>query len=67
MRRQHILSRLLIAVLAGLACLGAARAQQSNLQTQGGETTIAKQVSPDKSLPLLLQANDLVYDNRKIA
>src|SRR5258706_3999615 len=60
-----MLSRLLIAILAGLGCLtGVARAQQSSVQTHGGETTIAKQVSPDKASPLLLQANDLVYDNR---
>jgi LPS-assembly protein len=33
-------------------------------QKAGGETTIAKQVNPDKNLPLLLQADDLVYDNK---
>jgi LPS-assembly protein len=48
-----------------LGCLGGlARAQQPSLQTRGGETTVAKQVSPDKASPLLLQADDLVYDNR---
>ncbi len=31
---------------------------------RGGETTVAKQISGDKSAPLLLQADDLVYDNR---
>ncbi len=57
--------RVLAAVLACLGCLGGiARAQQPNLQTRGNETTVAKQVSPDKSSPLLLQADDLVYDNR---
>ncbi len=56
--------RALAVVLACLGCLGVARAQQPNLQTRGGETSVAKQVSPDKSSPLLLQADDLVYDNR---
>src|SRR5258706_1325452 len=60
-----MLSRLLLAILAGLGCLtGVARAQESSVQTHGGETTIAKQVSPDQASQLLLQANDLVYDNR---
>jgi LPS-assembly protein len=57
--------RLLAAVLACLGCLGGfASAQQPSLQTRGGETTVAKHVSPDKASPLLMQANDLVYDNR---
>lgn len=55
----------LAAVLACTVCLGSlARAQQASVQTHGGETTVAKQVSPDKASPMLLQADDLVYDNR---
>ena len=57
--------------MAGLACLaccaGSARAQQSTVMTQqshAADQVVAKQVSPDKAAPLLLQANDLVYDNR---
>jgi LPS-assembly protein len=38
--------------------------QQPALQARGGETTVAKQVSPDKASPMLLQADDLIYDNR---
>jgi LPS-assembly protein len=57
--------RVLAAVLTWLGCSGGfALAQQPILQTRGGETTIAKQVSTDKSSPLLMQADDLVYDNR---
>ncbi len=57
--------RLLSAILVWLGCFGGlALAQQPTLQAHGGETTIAKQVSPDKSSPLLLQADDLVYDNK---
>jgi len=58
-------SRLLTAILACLLCAGSlARAQTPTNQTRGGETTVAKQVSPDKASPLLLQADDLVYDHR---
>ncbi len=56
--------RLFAAVLAWLGCMGVAYAQQPGLQTRGGETTVAKQVSGGKGTPLLLQADDLVYDNR---
>ncbi len=62
--------RIVAAVLACLGCLtGIARAQTPSVQTRGGqsvggETLVAKQVSPDKASPLLLQADDLVYDNR---
>ena len=50
-----------------MACLaGTAGAQQQagGQQAALGETTIAKQVSPNKSAPLVLQADDLIYDNR---
>jgi LPS-assembly protein len=58
-------SKLLAAMLACLMCLGSvARAQTPSNQTRGGETTVAKKVSPDKASPLLLQADDLVYDHR---
>ncbi len=60
--------RVLAAVLACLACcLGSARAQQSTvttLQSHAADQVVAKQISPDKAAPLLLQADDLVYDNR---
>ena len=60
--------RVLVAVLACLACcLGSARAQQSTvtaLQSHAADQVVAKQISPDKAAPLLLQADDLVYDNR---
>jgi LPS-assembly protein len=58
--------RLLAAVLTWVGCTGEfALAQQPSMQqTHGGETTIAKQVAPDKASPLLMQADDLVYDNR---
>ena len=58
----------LVAVLACLACCGGSvRAQQSTvtaLQSHAADQVVAKQVSPDKASPLLLQADDLVYDNR---
>ncbi len=58
----------LLAVLACLACCGGSvRAQQSTitaLQSHAADQVVAKQVSPDKASPLLLQADDLVYDNR---
>ncbi len=60
--------RVLVAVLACLACcLGSARAQQSTvttLQSHAADQVVAKQIAPDKAAPLLLQADDLVYDNR---
>ncbi len=60
--------RVLAAVLACLACCGGmARAQQSTvttLQSHAADQVVAKQVSPDKASPLLLQADDLIYDNR---
>ena len=58
----------LLTVLACLACCGGiARAQQSTvttMQSQAADQVVAKQISPDKAAPLLLQADDLVYDNR---
>jgi LPS-assembly protein len=60
-------SGLAVAVLACLGCLtGLARvhAQQIGAPVPPGETTIAKQLAPDKTKPILLQADDLVYDNR---
>ena len=58
----------LAAILACLACCGGSvRAQQSTvtaLQSHAADQVVAKQVSPDKASPLLLQADDLVYDNR---
>jgi LPS-assembly protein len=62
-----MLSRVRIALLAGLPWLiGAVQAQQPTPGQQApiGETAIAKQVSPNKAAPLLLQADDLIYDNR---
>jgi LPS-assembly protein len=62
-----MLSRVVIALMAGLPCLaGTAFAQQqvAGQQLPAGQTTIAKQVSPNKVAPLLLQADDLIYDNR---
>lgn len=50
----------LIAAVLGFQ-YGSAAAQQL---PGGGETTIAKQVSPDKNAPLLMQADDLIYDNQ---
>jgi LPS-assembly protein len=59
-----MLSRLAVAVLACLGFAGIARAQQIGAPVPPGETTVAKQLSPDKTKPILLQADDLVYDNR---
>ena len=62
-----MLSKVRIALLAGLPWLaGLAHAQQQLPGQAGpaGETAIAKQVSPNKASPLLLQADDLIYDNR---
>ncbi len=72
-----MLSRSLVAVLACLFGLaGVARAQQTAPSQSGGPgqasglTTAAKQVSGDKTKPLLLQSDELIYDkvnNRVIA
>jgi LPS-assembly protein len=62
-----MLSRVWIALLGVLACLaGVAQAQQQvpGQQAPAGETSVAKQVSPNKGAPLLMQADDLIYDNR---
>ena len=62
-----MLSRVLIALLASVPCLaGTALAQQQAgvQQAAGGETAVAKQVAPSKAAPMLLQADDLIYDNR---
>src|SRR5579883_2409374 len=64
-----MLSRVLVATLAVLAALGHAQAQQSPVQRStaaagNGETTVAKQVPASKSTPMLLQADNLLYDNR---
>ena len=67
MRTAAKLGRITITLLAGVWCLsGTAHAeQQTHLQqVPGGETTVAKQVSPSKASPMLLQADDLIYDNR---
>jgi LPS-assembly protein len=64
---RRMLSRVVIALMAGLPCsAGAAFAQQqvAGQQLPAGQTTIAKQVAPNKAAPLLLQADDLIYDNR---
>jgi hypothetical protein len=57
-----------IVLLTGVWCLsGIARAQQQTPVQRvpgGGETTVAEQVFPGKASPMLLQADDLVYDNR---
>jgi len=61
-----MLSRVVIALLACVPCLGGAALAQQQApaqQLRGGETAVAKAVSPNKS-PLLLQADDLIYDNR---
>jgi LPS-assembly protein len=61
------LGRVRIVLLAGVWCLsGVAHAQQQVRvqQALGNETTVAKQVSPGKASPMLLQADDLIYDNR---
>lgn len=62
-----MVSRVVIPLLACVLCLaGPAFAQQQAPARQAapGETTIAKQVSPNKAAPMLLQADDLIYDNR---
>ncbi len=61
-----MLSKGVIALLACLPCLaGTAFAQQQPAQqVPGGESSVAKQVAPSKAAPLLLQADDLIYDNR---
>ena len=64
---RRMLSRVVITLMAGLPCLyGTAFAQQqaAGQQSPAAETTVAKQVSPNKAAPLLLQADDLIYDNR---
>ncbi len=63
-----MLSRGVIALMVCLPCLaGTAFAQQQQPAQQvpgGGESSVAKQVAPSKAAPLLLQADDLIYDNR---
>lgn len=60
-----MLNRLLGAVLIGAQCLlGWSALAQQQVQPRAGETTVAKQVAGDKSSPLLLQADDMIYDNR---
>jgi LPS-assembly protein len=53
-----------MASLPFLAGQADAQQQAPAQQAAAGQTTIAKQVSPDKAAPLLLQADDLIYDNR---
>ncbi len=60
------LSKVTVTLLAALIHLaGAANAQQQARaqQVPGGETAVAKQVA-GKASPMLLQADDLIYDNR---
>ncbi len=62
-----MLSRVVIALLTCVPCLaGPAFAQQQvpAQQQPGGQTAVAKQVSPNNAAPLLLQADDLIYDHR---
>jgi LPS-assembly protein len=62
-----MLSRVVIALMAGFGCVSStaeAQQQAAGQQARAGETAIAKQVSPAKVSPLLLQADDLIYDNR---
>jgi LPS-assembly protein len=62
-----MLSRVVIALLACLPCMAMPALAQQQVPAQqapGGETAVAKQVSGNKSAPLLLQADDLIYDNR---
>ncbi len=62
-----MLDRYILTLLTGLGCLCSAayaQPQAGGQQSPSGETTIAKQVSPNKSAPLLIQADDLIYDNR---
>jgi len=62
-----MLNRLLVAILIGaqwMLCADGFAQQQPTSAAKTGETTVAKQVSSDKSNPLLLQADDLVYDNK---
>ncbi len=64
--KRGTMFRGLATILACLACCSSVRAQQSTLSTMPSRTAdqvVAKQVAPDKT-PLLLQADDLVYDNR---
>src|ERR1700759_1141382 len=67
MRTRHqMLGSFLVPILIGSICLlgSAAMGQQQIPVSRGGETTVAKQAAGDKSNPLLLQADDLIYDNR---
>jgi LPS-assembly protein len=63
-----MLSKVIIALMAGLPLLAsqAFAQQQAPAQQLGpaGQSALAKGVSPNKGAPLLLQADDLVYDNR---
>ncbi len=62
-----MLSRDVIALIACLPCLASpavAQQQASAQQAPAGQTNVVKQVSGDKAAPLLLQADDLIYDNR---
>jgi LPS-assembly protein len=63
-----MLSKVIIALMAGLPLwAGQAFAQQQASAQQPGpanQTAITKGVSPNKAAPLLLQADDLIYDNR---
>ena len=51
----------MLAVLGGRGLRSSRRPAQ---QAHAAKQNVAKQVSPDKAAPLLLQADDLVYDNR---
>jgi LPS-assembly protein len=68
MKTAAMLGRVTIGLLAVAWCVsGIAHAQQQARGQQvpgSGETTVAKQISPSKASPMLLQADDLIYDNR---
>ncbi len=62
-----MLSRVVIALVAGLPGLaGTAIAQQqaAGQQAPASQLGVANTVAPNKAAPLLLQADDLIYDNR---
>jgi LPS-assembly protein len=57
--------RLWFAVMsASIIAAGTAVGEQQSAVRTGGETAVVKQVSGNKAAPMLLQADDLIYDNK---
>src|SRR5271166_1356861 len=62
-----MLNRVRVALLTGLSCFGTMAVAQQRSPVQAPPQAVAalpQQVSPNKAAPLLLQADDLIYDNK---